>query len=240
MKLDILVIAAHPDDAELGAGGTIINEVNSGKRVGILDLTRGEMGTRGTAETRFQEAEAARKILGVSMRDNVGLPDGFLENIREYQMRIVPFIRKYRPEIVLANAMQDRHPDHGKGGKLIADSCFLSGLRALETKDENGTIQAAWRPKSVYHFIQDRYIEPNFVVDVSEVWDKKMEAIKAYKTQFDSPADSNEPQTPISTPDFIYFLEARAREYGRSIGVKFGEGFTTEAGVGVKSVFDVF
>lgn len=240
MKLDILVIAAHPDDAELGAGGTIINEIKRGKKVGILDLTRGEMGTRGTPETRAEEAETARQILGVSMRDNVGLPDGFLENSREFQMRIIPFIRKYKPEIVLANAKQDRHPDHGKGGKLIADSCFLSGLRALETKDENGETHSAWRPKSVYHFVQDRYIEPSFVVDVSEEWDKKMESIKAYKTQFDSPVDSSEPQTPISTPDFIYFLEARAREYGRSIGVKFGEGFTTEAGVGVKSVFDVF
>ena len=240
MKLDILVIAAHPDDAELGAGGTIINEVKRGKKVGILDLTLGEMGTRGTPETRAEEAKAASQILGVSMRDNVGLPDGFLENIRDYQMRIIPFIRKYKPEIVLANAMHDRHPDHGKGGKLIADSCFLSGLRALETKDENDEIQHAWRPKSVYHFVQDRYIEPNFVVDVSEAWEKKMEAVKAYKTQFDSPADSSEPQTPISTPDFIYFLEARAHEYGRSIGVKFGEGFTTESGVGVKSVFDVF
>lgn len=240
MKLDILVIAAHPDDAELGAGGTIINEVRRGKKVGILDLTRGEMGTRGTPKTRAEESEAARKILGVSIRDNVGLPDGFLENIRDYQMRIIPFIRKYKPEIVLANAMHDRHPDHGKGAKLISDSCFLSGLRALETKDENDEIQSAWRPKSVYHFVQDRYIEPNFIVDVSEVWDKKMKAIKAYKTQFDSPADSVEPQTPISTPDFICFLEARAREYGRSIGVRFGEGFTTEAGVGVKSVFDLF
>ena len=240
MKLDILVITAHPDDAELGAGGTIINEVNRGKKVGILDLTRGEMGTRGTAETRAEEAEAARNILGVSTRDNVGLPDGFLENIRDYQMRIIPFIRRYKPEIVLANAMHDRHPDHGKGGKLIADSCFLSGLRALETKYENNEIQAAWRPKSVYHLIQDRYIEPNFVVDVSEVWDRKMEAIKAYKTQFDSPVDSAEPQTPISTPDFIYFLEARAREYGRTIGVRFGEGFTSESGVGVKSLFDLF
>lgn len=239
MKLDILVIASHPDDAELGAGGTIINEVNSGKKVGVLDLTRGEMGTRGTPETRAQEAEAARQILGLSSRDNVGLPDGFLENIRAYQMQIIPFIRRYQPEIVLANAIHDRHPDHAKGAKLIADSCFLSGLRAIETKDKNGEIQQAWRPKSVYHFVQDRYIEPHFVVDVSETWEKKMEAVKAYRTQFDSPADSKEPQTAISTPDFIYFLEARAREYGRSIGVKFGEGFTSESPVGIKSVFDV-
>jgi|SRR5690554_939803 len=239
MKLDILVIAAHPDDGELGAGGTIINEVNRGKKVGILDLTRGELGTRGTIETRAEEAEAASKILGLSTRDNVGLPDGFLENIREYQMQIIPFIRKYKPEIVLANAIHDRHPDHGKGAKLIADACFLSGLRAIETKSESDETQAAWRPKSVYHFVQDRYIEPNFVVDVTESWEKKMEAVRAYKTQFDSPADSKEPQTAISTPDFIYFLEARAREYGRSIGVKFGEGFTTETPVGVKSVFDL-
>ncbi len=239
MKLDILVIAAHPDDAELGAGGTIINAMNAGKSVGILDLTRGELGTRGTPQMRAEEAEAAAKIMGVEVRDNVGLPDGFLENIRDYQMRILPFIREYQPDIVLANAENDRHPDHGKSSKLISDSCFLSGLSAIETKDENGRSQNAWRPKTVYHFVQDRYAKPDFVVDVSDSWAKKMEAIKAFKSQFHVDANSDGPQTPISTPDFIYFLEARAREYGRSIGVSFGEGFTTERPVGVKGVFDL-
>lgn len=239
MKLDMLVIAAHPDDAELGAGGTIVNAIRKGKKVGILDLTRGELGTRGTPEMRADEAEGARKVLGVSVRDNVGLPDGFLENIREYQMRILAFIRKYQPEIVLANAVEDRHPDHGKGAKLISDSCFLSGLRAIESHDEDGNPQEAWRPKTVYHFVQDRYAKPDFVVDVSDVWEIKMESIRAYRSQFHIDSNSDGPETPISTPDFIYFLEARAREYGRSINVAFGEGFTTERPVGVKGVFDI-
>ena len=239
MKLDILVIAAHPDDAELGAGGTIFNATKQGKKVGILDLTRGELGTRGTPEIRAEEAEASRKVLGVAIRDNVGLPDGFLENSREYQMRILPFIRKYQPEIVLANAVSDRHPDHGKGAKLISDACFLSGLQAIESEDENGNVQQAWRPKTVYNFVQDRYIHPDFVVDISDSWEKKMEAIRAFKSQFHGTQVGEEPQTPISTPEFIYFLEGRAREYGRSIGVAFGEAFTTERPVGVKGVFDI-
>lgn len=239
MKLDILVIAAHPDDAELGAGGTIANATRQGKKVGILDLTRGELGTRGTPALRADEAEASRKILGVTIRENVGLPDGFLENIKDYQLRILPFIRKYKPEIVLANAISDRHPDHAKGAKLTADACFLSGLRAIESHDENGKKQEPWRPKTVYHFVQDRYVQPDFVVDVSDSWDVKMDSIKAFTSQFHSDVNSDEPQTPISTPDFIHFLEARGREYGRSIGVVFGEGFTTERPVGVKGVFDI-
>lgn len=238
MKLDILVIAAHPDDAELGTGGSIIKAVQSGKKVGILDLTRGEMGTRGTADTRKQESEASSKILGVSVRDNVGLPDGFLENTKEFQMRILPFLRKYRPEIVLANAVSDRHPDHGKGAKLASDACFLSGLRALKTTDEAGNDQKAWRPKAVYHFVQDHYLNPDFVVDVTAQWEKKIEAIRAFKTQFYDP-NSAEPNTPISTPDFMHFLDARGREYGRMIGVSFAEGFTAERPVGVDSLFDL-
>lgn len=238
MKLDILAIAAHPDDVELGAGGTVLKAVQSGKKVGILDLTRGELGTRGTVETRMEESENSRNILGVSVRNNVSLPDGFLENIRDYQMRILPFIRRYRPEIVLANAIEDRHPDHGKGSKLISDACFLSGLRALKTLDENGNEQEAWRPKSVYYFVQDHYIYPDFVVDVSEQWDKKIEAIRAFKTQFYNP-QSAEPSTPISTPDFLAFLEARGREYGRMIGASFGEGFTAEHPLRVKNLFDL-
>lgn len=240
MKLDILAIAAHPDDAELGAGGTVIKSIEEGKAVGILDLTRGELGTRGTAQTRKEEAEASRRILGVAVRENVELPDGFLENCRDFQMRILPFIRKYRPEIVLANAVTDRHPDHAKGSKLISDSCFLSGLRALETRDENGNAQEAWRPKAVYHFVQDHYIKPDFVVDVSAQWDKKIEAIRAFKTQFFSgKRDADQPQTPISTPEFMHFLNARGREYGRMMGVAFAEGFTAERTVGVDSLFDL-
>lgn len=238
MKLDILVIAAHPDDAELGAGGSIVKAIQSGKKVGILDLTRGEMGTRGTVETRKQESEISTKILGVVVRENVGLPDGFLENSNEFQMRILPFIRKYRPEIVLANAISDRHPDHGKGSKLASDACFLSGLRALKTTDEDGNEQEAWRPKAVYHFVQDHYLKPDFVVDVSAQWEKKIEAIRSFKTQFYDP-NSAEPKTPISTPDFMHFLDARGREYGRMIGVSFAEGFTTERPVGVDSFFDL-
>ncbi len=238
MKLDILVIAAHPDDAELGAGGTLVKAIESGKRVGILDLTRGEMGTRGTAETRKQESEASSKILGVSVRDNVDLPDGFLENSEEFQMRILPFLRKYQPEIVLANAVSDRHPDHGKAAKLASDACFLSGLRALKTTDEEGNEQEAWRPKAVYHFVQDHYLKPDFVIDVTAQWEKKIEAIRAFKTQFYDP-NSLEPNTPISTPDFMHFLNARGREYGRMIGVSFAEGYTAERPVGVESLFDL-
>lgn len=238
MKLDILVIAAHPDDAELGAGGTIIKAVESGKKVGILDLTRGEMGTRGTVETRKQESEASSKILGVLVRENVGLPDGFLANSKEFQMRILPFLRKYRPEIVLTNAVSDRHPDHGKGSILASDACFLSGLRALKTTDEAGNEQEAWRPKVVYHFVQDHYLKPDFVVDVTGQWEKKIEAIHAFKTQFYDP-NSSEPKTPISTPDFMHFLNARGREYGRMIGVSFAEGFTAKRPVGVDSLFDL-
>jgi len=239
MKLDILAIAAHPDDVELGAGGTIAKAIRDGKKVGILDLTRGELGTRGTPEMRKNEALDSMKILGVSVRENVGLPDGFLDNSREFQMAILPYIRKYQPEIVLANAVADRHPDHGKGSKLTSDACFLSGLRAIETTTESGEKQEAWRPKWVYHFIQDRYTKPDFVVDVSDVWDLKMKAVKAFRSQFHVDENSEGPQTPISTPDFIFFLEARAREYGRSIGVSFGEGFTAERPVGVNNVFDI-
>ncbi len=235
MKLDILVIAAHPDDAELGAGGTISKSVNQGKRVGILDLTRGELGTRGTPELREKEAESAGKILGVSIRENVDLPDGFLSNSREFQMKIIPFIRKYQPEIVFANAIQDRHPDHAKGSKLISDACFLSGLRAIQT-DLNGHLQEAWRPKAVYHFIQDYYIKPDFIVDITDTWKTKMEAVYAFKSQFYQGEEDQGPKTPISTKEFIHILEARAREYGRLIGSEFGEGFTVERPLGINDL----
>lgn len=239
MKLDLLAIASHPDDVELGAGGTVAKAVESGKKVGILDLTRGELGTRGTPDTRREEAEAARRILGVTVRENVGLPDGFLENTRAFQMRIVPFIRKYRPEIVLANAVRDRHPDHGRGAVLISDACFISGLKAISTRDSDDNEQAAWRPRAIYHFVQDHYIHPDLVVDVTTQWTKKMEAVRAFKTQFfqDDDQDLSGPVTPISTPDFMHFLDARGREYGRAIGVTYGEGFTVERPVGVDDLF---
>ena len=238
--LDILVIAAHPDDAELGAGGTIAKSIAQGKTVGILDLTRGELGTRGTPELRAAEAAAAAKILGVEFRVNASLPDGFLDNTKDQQMVIIPFIRKYRPRLILTNTVHDRHPDHAKASKLVSDSCFLSGLRAVPTFTAEGKTQQAWRPKAVYHFVQDFYIKPDFVVDITDTFEKKMEAIRAFSSQFyDGTAQAPEEVTPISTPQFFQFIEARAREYGRSIGVEFGEGYTTERAVGVEDLFDL-
>lgn len=236
MKLDILAIAAHPDDIELSASGAIIKSIKQGKNVGILDLTKGELGTRGTAELRAKEAKAASAIMGIAVRENVGLPDGFLNNVKEQQLAIIPFIRKYRPDIVLANALADRHPDHGMGAALAAKSCFLSGLKAIPTLDENGNSQEAWRPRAIYHYIQDRFMHPDFVVDISAEWDKKVEAIRAFSSQFYVGKEDNEPATPISTPDFMKFLESRARDYGRSIGVQFGEGFVADRTIGVSDL----
>lgn len=232
MKLDILVLAAHPDDAELGCGGTILKHVAMGKKVGVVDFTRGELGTRGTVETRFQEAADSAKILGLSARENLGLPDGFFKNDREHQLEVVKAIRKYQPEIVLANARYDRHPDHGRGSDLAFEACFLSGLQKVETG------QAPWRPKTVYHYVQSQFITPEFVVDVSDFWDKKMDAIRAFKTQFYDP-NSKEPDTFISSPAFMKLLEARAVEYGHAINAKYGEGFTTRRFIGVNSLFDL-
>lgn len=236
MKLDILAIAAHPDDVELGAGGTVAKSVKQGKKVGILDLTRGELGTRGTPELRKEEAQEAARILGVLTRENVELPDGFLANTRDFQMKIIPFIRKYQPDIILANAVHDRHPDHGKGSKLISDACFLSGLKAIHTKSEEGEEQSAWRPKSIYHFVQDYYIKPDFIVNITDNWDTKMEAVYAFKSQFYQGDDDKGPVTPISTKEFIHILEARAREYGRLIGTEYGEGFTVERPIGINDL----
>jgi bacillithiol biosynthesis deacetylase BshB1 len=233
MKLDILAIAAHPDDVELSASGSLIKSVAQGKKVGLLDLTRGELGTRGTPELRRQEAANAASIMGVAVRDIVGLPDGFLANAEDHQKAIIPFIRKYRPDIVLANAVRDRHPDHGMAAALVSKACFLSGLKAIETKDSEGRIQEAWRPRAIYHYIQDRYIKPDFVVDISQEWPKKVECIQAFGSQFFTGSASDEPTTPISTPEFMKFLESRAREMGRPIGAEFGEGFTVERVPGV-------
>lgn len=239
MKLDILAIGAHPDDVELGCGATIAKEVANGKKVGIIDLTRGELGTRGTAETRDEESANAAKILNVEVRDNMEFADGFFVNDKQHQLEIIKMIRKYRPDVVLCNAIDDRHIDHGKGSQLVSDACFLSGLIKIDTKieDEDGW-QEPWRPKHVYHYIQWKNIEPDFVVDVSGYMDTKMEAVLAYKTQFYD-ASSKEPETPISSKNFTDSVEYRARDLGRLIGVTHGEGFTVERYVAVDSVFDI-
>jgi N-acetylglucosamine malate deacetylase 1 len=237
MKLDILVLAAHPDDAELGCGGTILKHVSLGHKVGVVDFTRGELGTRGTPETRKQEAEDSGKILGLSLRENLGLPDGFFKNEREHQLEVVRAIRKYQPEIVLANARYDRHPDHGRGSELAFEACFLSGLSKIFTTD-NGKEQQAWRPKFLYHYIQSQFITPDFVVDVTDFWDKKMEAIRAFRTQFYDPKNDS-PNTFISAPGFLKLLESRANELGHAIGAKYGEGFTVRRVIGVDNLFDL-
>jgi len=237
MKLDLLVFAAHPDDAELACGGTIIKLVAEGKKVGIVDLTRGELGTRGNAELRSKEAEAASKILGIAVRENLGYADGFFSNDSEHQLGVIAIIRKYKPEIIVCNTVTDRHPDHGRASKLVSDSNFYSGLIKVQTVHD-GSQQACWRAKAVYHTVQDRYTKPDFVIDISDVMDKKMEAIHAYKSQFYS-ADSKEPETPISSKEFMEALFARATEYGRPIGARYAEGYTAERITGVNSLFDL-
>ncbi|MGR3809224.1 bacillithiol biosynthesis deacetylase BshB1 [Jiulongibacter sp. NS-SX5] len=226
MKLDILVLAVHPDDAELGCGGTIAKHIAMGYKVGIVDFTRGELGTRGSAEIRDEEAAASAKVLGLSSRENLRFRDGFFRNDEEHQMELIKMIRKYKPETVFANAIEDRHPDHGRASALATDACFYSGLRMIAT-ELDGEQQEAWRPQQVYHYIQDRYIEPDFVVDISDYWDKKDAAIRAFKSQFYDP-NSAEPESYIAKPDFLDFVEARSREMGHKIGATFGEGFTSE------------
>jgi bacillithiol biosynthesis deacetylase BshB1 len=237
MKLDILVLAAHPDDAEISCGGTIAKHVSQGYKVGIVDLTRGELGTRGTPEIREQEATNAAKILKVSVRENLELRDGFFQKSEAEKLRVVQAIRKFQPEIVLANAVYDRHPDHGRASELIDDSCFLAGLVKVETM-LNGELQKAWRPKVVYHFIQSQFIKPDLVVDVSDFWETKMESLRAFKSQFYDP-NSNEPETFISNPGFMKLIESRGQETGYSIGVKYGEGFTVNRYIGTKNLFDL-
>lgn len=226
MKVDILAIGAHPDDVELGCGGTLAKLISEGKKVAIVDLTQGELGTRGTNVTRAQEAASASEILGISARENLKMKDGFIHNSEEYQIQIVKMIRKYQPEIVLANAVDDRHPDHAKAAKLVSDACFLSGLVKIET-ELDGEHQKQWRPKQVFHYIQWKHITPDFVIDISNFMEKKIEACLAYKTQFYDP-NSNEPMTPIATKDFLESLTYRAQDLGRLSGVEFAEGFTTE------------
>lgn len=236
-KLDVLVFAAHPDDAELGCSGTIASLVAQGKKVGIVDFTQGEMGTRGTPEIRLQESAKAAEILKLSARENLAFKDIFFKNDDEHQLKLVEVIRKYQPEIVLANAITDRHPDHGKGSSLASQACFMSGLRKIET-EFNGENQAPWRPKIVYHYIQNNFINPDFVVDITPYWQMKIDSIMAFGSQFYDPS-SKEPSSFISNPDFLPFIEARAREYGHKILVKYGEGFTVERIPGVNNLFDL-
>ncbi|MBD3723472.1 MAG: bacillithiol biosynthesis deacetylase BshB1 [Flavobacteriaceae bacterium] len=236
-KLDILAFGAHPDDVELGCSGTLAKEISLGKKVGIIDLTRGELGTRGSAEIRDKEAAAAAKILGVSVRENLQFRDGFFANDEKHQLEIIKMLRKYQPEIVLCNAIQDRHIDHGKGSKLVSDACFLSGLRKIET-ELNGENQQAWRPKVVYHYIQWQNIEPDFVVDISGFMQKKLDAVMAYDSQFYNP-DSKEPISPITSKNFLDSITYRAQDLGRLVGVDFAEGFTTERYLAVNSLADL-
>ncbi len=234
MKLDVLAIGAHPDDVELSCAGVLLVEKKNGKKTGIIDLTQGELGSRGTAETRKKEAANAAKILGVSIRENLSMDDGFFVNDQAHQIKIIEAIRKYKPEIILCNAPQDRHPDHGRSAKLVSDAAFLSGLLKIKTKAE-GIIQQHWRPKYVLHYIQDRFLQPNFVVDITDVFEKKLESIKAYATQFHNP-DVDGPQTYISTPDFLDSIIYRSKMLGKMIGVKYAEGFISEKMIGIKSL----
>ena len=235
MKLDILAIGVHPDDVELGCSGTLINELKNGKNVGIVDLTQGELGTRGTIDTRYQEAASAAMIMGIHVRENLKMRDGFFENDEVNKIKLITAIRKYQPDIVIGNVLHDRHPDHGRAGKMIADCCFLAGLSKIETKDENGNDQQRWRPAYVLHYIQDWYHEPDLLIDISDVFDQRMKAIEAYSTQFNS-SNSDEPQTYISTPDFLESVIARARMFGKRIGVKYAEGFISEKKIGIRTL----
>ncbi|MGF2413995.1 bacillithiol biosynthesis deacetylase BshB1 [Ferruginibacter sp.] len=242
MKLDILAFGVHPDDVELSCAGVLLVEKLNGKKTGIIDLTQGELGTRGTAETRKQEAAVAAKILGVDVRENLGMADGFFKNDEAHQRQIITALRTYQPEIILCNAPSDRHPDHGRSASLVAEASFLSGLKKIETT-VNGIQQEAWRAKYVFNYIQDKFLQPDFVIDVTDVFEQKVEAIKAYGTQFHAPLtaadgetgqykESEEPQTYISTPDFLDSVLYRHKWYGKMIGVKYAEGFITEKMIG--------
>lgn len=237
VKLDILAFGAHPDDVELGCGGTVAKEVSKGKKVGIIDLTRGELGTRGSVDLRNQESKLASNILGLVLRENLNFKDGFFQNNESNQIEIIKVIRKYRPEIVLCNAEDDRHIDHPKAAELVSSACFLSGLRKIETTD-NGKNQIEWRPKNVYHYIQWKNSSPDFLVDISGFISIKLEAIKAYSSQFYDP-NSNEPETPISTKNFIDNVINRSADLGRLIGVEHAEGFTSKKSLGINTLEDL-
>ncbi|MEO8569163.1 MAG: bacillithiol biosynthesis deacetylase BshB1 [Ginsengibacter sp.] len=240
MKLDLLAFGVHPDDIELSCAGTLLAEKKNGKQVGIVDLTQGELGTRGNAQTRKDEAANSADIMGIDVRENLEMADGFFRNDEENQRKIIKVLRKYRPEIILCNALDDRHPDHGRSAGLVNDAAFLSGLQKIKTTDGENKDQEAWRPKYVFHYIQDRYFEPDFVIDVSEVFDKKIEAIGAFSTQFFNPGLSTSgPQTYISSPEFLESVINRSKMFGKMIGVKYAEGFISKKMIGVKT-FDAF
>ena len=239
MKVDILAFAAHPDDIELACAGTIALHIQMGKKIAIIDLTRGELGTRGTPEIRASESEAATKILGIHARENLGMADGFFKNDEAHQLQVISVIRKYQPEIIIANAIRDRHPDHGKGADLVRDAAFLSGLRMITTFDSEGNNQEPWRAKQLFHYIQNDYISPDVIVDISSVYETRVKAIMAYKSQFHDP-NSTEPVTHISRPEFLQAMEARSREFGHAIGVPFGEGFTSHRAIGVPNLLDLY
>lgn len=233
-KVDLLILAAHPDDAELSCSGTIIKHIAQGKKVAIVDFTQGELGTRGSAALRLEEAADAQKVLGVHFRENLGLRDGYFDCGEENRNKLISMIRKYQPEIVIANAVSDRHPDHGRGAQLASEACFYSGLRRIETFQDNQP-QDAWRPKAIYHYIQDYYIKPDFIVDITPFMDQKIDAIKAFKSQFYDP-NSKEPASPISGKEFFDFIKARNMQFGRLINTLYGEGFTVERPMGVDDI----
>lgn len=238
MKLDVLVFASHPDDAELSCGGTICKLTDQGKRVGVIDLTRGELGTRGSAELRDLEAAEASRRMGLSVRENLGFRDGFFVQDEAHTLAIIRAVRRYQPELVLANAPQDRHADHGRASKLVRDAVFYSGLRKISTADATGGPQAAWRPRQTFFYIQDYHLNPSFVVDITPYFERKLDAVRAFSSQFYDPA-SQEPQTPISTDDFWHFLDGRSRVMGRMIGVTYGEGFISEQPLKVGDVMGI-
>ena len=239
MKLDILAFAAHPDDIELSCGGTIAKYTAQNKKVGIVDFTRGEMGTRGTPEIRLQEAQKSAEIFGLAVRENLNFKDIYFSNDLEHQVEVVRMIRKYRPDIILANSFEDRHPDHGKAANIVDAAVFLSGLLNIVT-EENGVKQDIWRPKATYHYIQSTMVEPDFIEDVSDFWDTKYEAIWAFGSQFTKPGSTPDgPQTFISSPEFLQMLDARGKVFGHSIGVKFGEGFVSKRKIGVSDIFSL-
>lgn len=242
MKVDILAIGAHPDDVELSCSGTLLRHLDLGKLVGLLDLTRGELGTRGTAEIRDKEAMDAAKLMGAKFRKNLRMADGFFEYSKENIVKIIKVIRDCQPEIVLANALDDRHPDHGRAAKLIADACYYSGLIKIPTYTDDGKLHDRWRPKALYHYIQDRNLEPDFVVDISPYIDKKMELIQAFRSQFylpDAAEYEAELDSPISGVDFMKFLRAKARAYGRASGFEYAEGFNVDRTIGITNLFDL-